>query len=90
MYIVFNVKSKEINIMNKANAISWCVENINTWPKYGKGIVSAPVKWSWVDHTSSNGYRDMILINKTYQECIDESEWIDAVMKPHSDSESVF
>jgi len=77
--------------MKKQEAIQWCVENVNTWPSNTKGIVSTPDGWRWIKSTDDDtGYVDMILINGSFNEFINKCDWIDALMKPHSDSESVF
>ena len=77
--------------MNKEQAINWCVENINTWPSFDKGVVSTPKRWSWVDSKDPDtGFSNMVLVNKPCNELINKCDWISALIEPHSDGESVF
>ncbi len=46
MFIV-KLNTKEI-IMKRNDAVEWCIENINHWPKKDHGIISSPQGWAWI------------------------------------------
>lgn len=70
--------------MNRKQAIDWCVNHVNKWPRTYKGMASHPDKWAWFNFGG-----EVMLINR-WDKPIHQLHWIEALNKPHSDSESFF